>query len=678
MKQSVILLLFINVLMPCVAFYASPIIRINGRSIDKFAPIKQAANILNVAEPANWANYMDPTSTSGSIGETNVGIETLASVMAGWSIPDQFRDKAVASVNLLVLAATEGSYTAQAFLFDTETGVSLSTLLVATKKLDSPSDPNSPVSVSYVTINSNAVVKQQYTYYTVQDCHTCPKCVWLSDCCCHDETRSSPRGLTPDELNILNQKMKFDQFSWFNQQSLNKAIKKRALIKYNSNNQILSLTEAIEKFLSSNIIKAEILTSYNNSILSALQSHIASLQLSSQSLKMTKVGSENLPIVLSTLTKDYGFEDINENEIFLEQLKTGRFSYENLFTTSTDVYSKTVIIKYVWLIGQTIDNSTYSINFIFVNITSQQLINTLLSNETNTDEPDYIIDDNKKLKVVRTSILSDRGEFLNEDLLTLITPWQLKTTKIALNILRFIAASALIPQRNRMLSYFKTEIISPGINRNNIYVSQSRNIAAKILALSKAVSAAAQAWKDVVSAFKSSSSTTITRIVRFGFTYFSEKSTVLKAIDIPADRATEFINAVIIDYNLPSKGSFMLGLTYSDDFAWDRIDYLYSPSNNGTYRSLTLFKNGDSLTNTASFFIVDVDANWQLAPDLLLIQTSKSYLGGLFQSNQQSIQEVPHVLTLDEAVKLQQFFMLVAMGNLASTIGANVTLPQLD
>jgi hypothetical protein len=63
-----------------------------------------------------------------------------------------------------------------------------------------------------------------------------------------------------------------------------------------------------------------------------------------------------------------------------------------------------------------------------------------------------------------------------------------------------------------------------------------------------------------------------TRIVRFGFTHLSsEKSTVLKAINISADRAIEFINVVVIDYNLPSQGSFIFGLTYSDNFAWDRI-----------------------------------------------------------------------------------------------------------
>ncbi|CAF0843850.1 unnamed protein product [Rotaria sordida] len=321
-------------------------------------------------------------------------------------------------------------------------------------------------------------------------------------------------------------------------------------------------------------VKGEVLASYNDSFLSTLQTHIALLKLSSQSLKMTKLKSQNLRLVLSTLTTDYGFEDIYDN-----------------------------------------------------------------------------------LKVVRTSILNDRSKFLNENFLTLITPWQLKTTKIALNILRFIAASKINPQKYRMLSYFNLEIISPTVNHNKTHVSQLRTLSEKILALSKAVSAATNAWKDIVTAFKSSSSTTITRIVLFGFTYFSQKSAVLKEIDIPADKATKFINAVIIDYNLLSKGSFMLGLTYSDDFSWDRIDYLYSPSNNGNYRSLTLFKN---------------------APNLLIIQTSKSYLGGPFERNKQSLQEAPHVLTMDEAVKLQQFFMLVAMGNLASTIGANVTLPQLN
>ena len=63
-----------------------------------------------------WANYMETPTTSGSTGNAQVGSSTLASVINGWSIPEEFRDQAIQSVNLLVLAATEGSYSAQAFV----------------------------------------------------------------------------------------------------------------------------------------------------------------------------------------------------------------------------------------------------------------------------------------------------------------------------------------------------------------------------------------------------------------------------------------------------------------------------------------------------------------------------------------------------------------------------------
>ncbi len=99
----------------------------------------------------------------------------------------------------------------------------------------------------------------------------------------------------------------------------------------------------------------------------------------------------------------------------------------------------------------------------------------------------------------------------------------------------------------------------------------------------------------------------------------------------------------------------MLGLTYSDDFAWEQIQYLYSPSMNGQYRSSTLFKNGDSVKDIVSFFVIDINADWNLAPDLLMINKTKSILGGLFSTTKQSIQDVPRVLTIDEAIKLQQF-----------------------
>ncbi len=227
---------------------------------------------------------------------------------------------------------------------------------------------------------------------------------------------------------------------------------------------------------------------------------------------------------------------------------------------------------------------------------------------------------------------------------------------------------------SRLLSVFHVLFVT---ERLDVYVQEHICAYGSRLSASS-ISSYANAAKLVIETLKSSKSVTIQRVIRFGFDYFNQKSTILKVIDIPRQYVNEFVNAVILDYDLPSKGSFMLGLTYSDDFAWEQIQYLYSPAMNGTYRSLTLFKNGDSIKNTASFFIVDIDADWHLAPDLLIITESVSKWGGLYSLSIQSIQEVPHVLTLDEAIKLQQFFMLVAIGNMAGSLGVNMPIPQLN
>ncbi|CAF3199814.1 unnamed protein product [Rotaria sp. Silwood2] len=146
-----------------------------------------------------------------------------------------------------------------------------------------------------------------------------------------------------------------------------------------------------------------------------------------------------------------------------------------------------------------------------------------------------------------------------------------------------------------MLSYFQPELTSSNLNRKRAIVAQYHQVS--LIKLEAYIS-------------KSSNSTTLTRIIRTGFTYFQHKSRVLKVINIPAERATKFTNAIIMDYNISLQGSFMLGLTYMDDFVWDYIEYLYSPAMNGNHRSLTLFKNGDNQTNTASFFIADINADW--------------------------------------------------------------------
>ncbi|CAF4677898.1 unnamed protein product, partial [Rotaria sp. Silwood2] len=89
---------------------------------------------------------MEQSTSTYSSGGAHIGSSTIDSVMANWSIPAEFRDKAVKRVRLLMLAAT-GHYSDHAFLFSSQSGASLTTLLIVTKHLSQPIDPNSPVEV---------------------------------------------------------------------------------------------------------------------------------------------------------------------------------------------------------------------------------------------------------------------------------------------------------------------------------------------------------------------------------------------------------------------------------------------------------------------------------------------------------------------------------------------------
>ncbi|UJR11906.1 hypothetical protein I4U23_016084 [Adineta vaga] len=480
MRLLLVCSLLLHVFITCQTFYASPIMKVTSRSLNQFVGLKQLATILNVTSIGNWSLYMELPLTNGSIGSSQIQETTIDCIMSRWSIPSEFLDEGIRNVKLLIFGIDEGSSVSQLFIFDTKSGISLSTLLIEAKRLNS----SSIINVNYIIINSNAMIKQQYTHVIQRNCHRCANCFWRRDCCL--------------------------------------------------------------------------------------------------------------------------------------------------------------------------------------------LINTLLSNQSKD------LDTNKQqFNIIRISKFNQYGEFFDENLLTRYPLWKSETTKIVLNMFRFIAAVKLNPEKPRLLSAFFENQLN---NNNNHHHHRERRGAFldKVNALSNAVKNAAEAWKSIAGALKTSTSKTIERTTRFGFTYFQQKSTVLQVMNIPSKRAEQFLNAIQIDYDLPTKASFMLGLTYSEQFAWERVDYLYSPTNNGKYRFLTLYKNADRINKTASFFLVDINSDWQIANDLLIVKKSRSVLGGLFENTKQYIQEIPHVLTVEEADQLRQFFTLVSMSHLASILRVNVTLPQLN
>ena len=330
--------------------------------------------------------------------------------------------------------------------------------------MNRPTDPNTPVALQYVIINANTVLKQLYTRTYRKECRRCSKCVWFRKCCCTDIPQDTPRGLTLAESATVKQKLTADQFVWFNQQDLSSR-RLTHLELSNNNDDNTGLTEAIENYLSNQQTKSEVLTSYNDSVLSTLQSNMVSLKLASRTLKIGKVDSRRVPALLTAFGRDYGFDGKYLNEKFNESSTSPRFSYENLFTKTTN-HSQHLSIQYIWICWQNLGNQTYTIHALNLKIASEMLLNQSLSNHTNCSEMNSC---NQQINIIRTSRLTNDGTFSNEDMSTLMTLWKTETTRVVLNILRFTGASAFAPKEFRMLSQFNPEVISSdGKDSNNL------------------------------------------------------------------------------------------------------------------------------------------------------------------------------------------------------------------
>lgn len=71
--------------------------------------------------------------------------------------------------------------------------------------------------------------------------------------------------------------------------------------------------------------------------------------------------------------------------------------------------------------------------------------------------------------------------------------------------------------------------------------------------------------------------------------------------------------------------------------------------------------NLDPATNKYSFFTADVKADFHVGEDMFIWRRQKSQFGGLFQSDEQSIERRPHMLSVDDVEVLMTFFDIIAL-----------------
>lgn len=237
--------------------------------------------------------------------------------------------------------------------------------------------------------------------------------------------------------------------------------------------------------------------------------------------------------------------------------------------------------------------------------------------------------------------------------------WDNVTTWVMMDLLRYSSLQSL-----------SSQIPSSGIPFvSEIQMGGGFNISSILEPLTSAVNSVTSAWTSIVGAFKTVSDKKMSVISNLGFSQWAQKSEVFKAVGIPQQYQFEFAQSLMSDYALPANlTSFVLALKYAQQTTWETADALYSPSSNDYYRVKSVYKNGDFSSQMASYFVIDLQFDFNLAPDILDIQTHRSILGGIFESSSEKYQKIPHEITLDDLQKLASFFQLVQAQAVSDTL----------
>lgn len=200
-----------------------------------------------------------------------------------------------------------------------------------------------------------------------------------------------------------------------------------------------------------------------------------------------------------------------------------------------------------------------------------------------------------------------------------------------------------------------------------------------IEALKTAVDGLIASTKDLVDAFKTTSSQEVEEIIVLGFESYFQKSSLLKAKGIPRVALTPFSVATATALGLPTQAvSKFQQVDWSTSLVWTQDIITWIDNNSGKPATLVVYKFADKAKGTVDFLYIKIIADVNLADDVLMTTNSKSILGGLFSKQKTTVQRAPHVITQDDADKLQLFFTTIALGKLAEDLKIPFEFPKIN
>lgn len=148
-----------------------------------------------------------------------------------------------------------------------------------------------------------------------------------------------------------------------------------------------------------------------------------------------------------------------------------------------------------------------------------------------------------------------------------------------------------------------------------------------------------------------------------GFTKFSQSDDIIKFEGVPHDSLRDFL-AYLVDLlrvkqdNREQVAKSLYLTRYAKFRSLVEHNLMYDIGG-GECKYSTILGITNRDTKTTDWFVSDIKLTFSLAPDLLILRETTSYLGGLFESTKTSIREIPKNLTEEQMVTLGTYFQLI-------------------
>jgi len=178
-------------------------------------------------------------------------------------------------------------------------------------------------------------------------------------------------------------------------------------------------------------------------------------------------------------------------------------------------------------------------------------------------------------------------------------------------------------------------------------------------------------WSRIIDAFKTVRSSEVKQtLLGKGFEYFSQSAQVQISKGIKEEFFDKYLDWVYKRIKVPEerKQDVQGGLEparWGDSTMWLASNILFSVEKGGNVKFASILCARNDVKNTYDFVFQDIQSEFKLAPDVMVISNKLSVLGGIWDDTQEQRINVPKSLNTEDITTVMNFFQIVVFKSFA-------------